>query len=125
MRKRAGNLGFVAVTILLVLLTAFCFAGTVASRTTLDSAELEGYYRQQEDQLVSRVRRFLEEQGFACSGVMLTRVVESDGSREYTLTVHHGEIDRMSASERDALAEKLAGLTFQDETCVVTFFISH
>lgn len=125
MRKRAGNLGFVAVTIILVLLTALCFAGTVASRTMLDSAELEGYYRQQEDQLVSRVRSFLEEQGFAYSGVMLTRVVEPDGSREYTLTVHHGEIDRMSASERDALAEKLADLTFQDETCVVTFFISH
>lgn len=125
MRKRAGNLGFVAVTILLVLLTALCFAGTAASRTTVDSAELEGYYRQQEDRLVSRARSFLEEQGYAYSGVMLTRVVEPDGSREYTLTVHHGEIDRMSEPERDALAERLAGLTFQDETCAVTFFISH
>lgn len=125
MRKRTGNLGFVAVTILLVLLTAFCFAGTAASRTTLNSAELEGYYRQQEDQLVSRARRFLEEQGFAYSGVMLTRVVEPDGSREYTLTVHHGEIDRMSAPERDALAERLAGLAFQEEAFAVTFFISH
>lgn len=125
MRKRTGNPGFVAVTIILVLLAAFCFAGTAASRTTLDSAELEGYYRQQEDQLVSRARRLLEEQGFANSGVMLTRVVEPDGSREYTLTVHHGEIDRMSASERDALVERLAGLAFQDEACAVTFFISH
>lgn len=125
MRKRAGNLGFVAVTIILVLLTALCFAGTAASRASSDSAELEGYYRQQEDRLVSRARRLLEEQGFAYSGVMLTCVVEPDGSREYTLTVHHGEIDRMPAPERDALAEKLAGLAFQDETGVVTFFISH
>lgn len=125
MRKRAGNLGFAAVTAILAFLTALCFAGTAASRTTLDGAELEGYYRQQEDQLVNRVRNFLEEQGFACSGVMLTRVVEPDGSREYTLTVHHGEITRMSASERDALAEKLAGLAFPDETCAVMFLISH
>lgn len=125
MRKRAGSLGFVAVTIILVLLTALCFAGTVESRTTLDGAESEGYYRQQEERLVSRARSFLEEQGFAYSGVMLTRVVEPDGSREYTLTVHHGEIDRMSAPERDALAERLAGLAFQDETIAITFFISH
>lgn len=125
MRKIAGNLGFVAVTILLILLTALCFAGTVASRTTLDGAEMEGYYRQQEEQLVSRAREFLEEQGLAYSGVMLTRVVEADGSRAYTLTVHHGEIDRMSAPERDALAERLADLAFQDGTLEVMFFITH
>lgn len=125
MRKIAGNLGFAAVTILLILLTALCFAGTVASRTTLDGAEMEGYYRQQEEQLVSRAREFLEEQGFAYSGVMLTRVVEADGSRAYTLTVHHGEIDRMSAPERDALAERLADLAFQDGTLEVMFFITH
>ena len=125
MRKIAGNLGFAAVTILLILLTALCFAGTVASRTTLDSAELEGYYRQQEEQLVSRAREFLEEQGFAYSGVMLTRVVEADGSRAYTLTVHHGEIDRMSAPEREALAERLEGLAFPDGTLGVMFFITH
>lgn len=125
MRKRAGNLGFVAVTIILILLTALCFAGTVASRTTLDSSELEGYYRQQEEQLVSRAREFLEEQGFVYSGVMLTRVVEADGSRAYTLTVHHGEIDRMSAPEREALAERLEGLAFPDGTLGVMFFITH
>lgn len=125
MRKIAGNLGFVAVTILLILLTALCFAGTVASRTTLDSSELEGYYRQQEEQLVSRARDFLEEQGFVYSGVMLTRVVEADGSRAYTLTVHHGEIDRMSAPEREALAERLEGLAFQDGALEVMFFITH
>lgn len=124
MRKRAGSLGFAAVTIILVLLTALCFAGTAASRTTLGSAEREGYYRQQEDRLVSRARRFLEEEGFAYSGVMLTRVVEPDGSREYTLTVHHGEIDRMSAPERDALAERLAGLVFQDGTCAADIFLN-
>lgn len=125
MRKRAGNLGFAAVTILLILLTALCFAGTVASRTTLDSSELEGYYRQQEEQLVSRARDFLEEQGFVYSGVMLTRVVEADGSRAYTLTVHHSEIDRMSAPEREALAERLEGLAFQDGALEVMFFITH
>lgn len=125
MRKIAGNLGFVAVTIILILLTALCFAGTAASRTTLDGAEMEGYYRQQEEQLVSRAREFLEEQGFAYSGVMLTRVVEADGSRAYTLTVHHGEIDRMSVPERDALAERLADLAFQDGALEVMFFITH
>lgn len=118
MRKNAGSLGFWAATILLVLVAVFFFTATVMSRTSLDQAELEGYYREKEEQLVRDAREFLNQQGYQNSGVMLTRVIGSDGSRVYTVTLHHGGFDRLGEAEREALVRKLAELEFADENAV-------
>ena len=115
--RKTGSFGFVAATVLLVLIAAFSCVGTVKSRTSCNNAELEGYYRELEGKLAEDTKDYLEEQGFHNSGVMVNRVVEADGSREYTVTVHHREIDRMSGEERAALAEELNRLTFSDENC--------
>lgn len=117
MERRAGSLGFMAVTIILVLVTAFFCAGTVMSRTDFDARELESYYREKESRLVKDTWTYLNRQGFADSGVMLTRVVEADGSRAYTVTVHHGRLDSLSEAEREQLAEELEELAFQDDSC--------
>lgn len=117
MRKKAGIFGFVAVTIILVLVAALFFTKTVMSRTDIDAAELEGYYRVKEEALVKDTREYLSAHGFQNSGVMLTRVVDAEGKRYYTVTVHHGEIDRMTKEERAELADKMSELDFADENC--------
>lgn len=114
MEKKAGSFRFVAVTVLLVSVAALSFAGTVMCRTNLSGAELEGYYRERENQMVKDIRAYLNRNGFDNSGVMLTRVVDGGGSRMYTVTVHHREIDRMGMTERDALARELTALAFED-----------
>lgn len=118
MRKNAGSLGFWAATILLVLVAAFFVTATVRSRTALDRAELEGYYREKEEQLVREARKYLNAQGYQDSGVMLTRVVGADGSRVYTVTLHHSDFDRLEEEEREALVRELSGLEFADENVV-------
>lgn len=118
MRKKAGSLGFWAATILLVLVAAFFVTATVRSRTALDRAELEGYYREKEEQLVREARKYLNAQGYQDSGVMLTRVVGADGSRVYTVTLHHSDFDRLEEEEREALVRELSGLEFADENAV-------
>lgn len=118
MRKNAGSLGFWAVTVLLVLVAAFFVTATVMSRTSLDQAELEGYYREKEEQLVRNARKFLNTHGYQNSGVMLTRVIEEDGSRVYTVTLHHGDFDRLEEAEREALVRELSELEFADENAV-------
>lgn len=122
MEKKAGSFQFVAATIILVSVAAISFVGTVMAmagtplgRTNLNSAEPEGCYREKERQLVKDTRRELERQGFINSGVMLTRVVEGDGKRTYTVTIHHREIDRMETAEREELAWELAAFAFEDE----------
>lgn len=117
MERRAGMAGFVAVTILLVLIAAFFCVETVMSRTNVDARELEEYYLSKEQELTREIRKVLEEKGFENSGVMVTRVVETDGGRRYTVTVHHGRIDDMCDEEREKLLEELKEISFTDDQC--------
>lgn len=120
MKRKAGSFRFWAATVILVSVAALSFAGTVMCRTDLGSAELEAYYRKKEEQLVKDTRAYLNRSGFDNSGVMLTRVVDGDGSRMYTVTVHHREIDRLEEAEREALARELETFAFEDSSS--TFF---
>ena len=118
MEGRAGSVRFWAVTIMLVFVTAFCFAGTVRCGTGSGGQELENDYRERERQLVEKAREYLDRQGYADSGVMLTRVVDADGSREYTLRIHHGRIAGLSGKEREKLVNGLQEIAFEDQHCV-------
>ena len=115
--KNINRGGFITVVLLLTLIAVYCSAGTVMSRTDLSAQELEGFYREKEEGLVDEVREFLNGEGFPNSGVMLTRVTDADGSREYTLTVHHGKIDRLDEENRLLLMEQLEKMVFEDEDC--------
>ena len=112
-----STIAFVAVTIFLIAVIAFCVAGTVISQTDIGAQEMENYYREQEKELLAETKAYLNENGFQKSGVTLTRVVDSEGKREYTFTIHHGKIDKMSEAERIELAESLAEWAVIDENC--------
>lgn len=119
MRKGTGMAGFLAVTVILVSVAAFFCAETVMCRTRVEDCEFEEYYRTKERELAENVREVLRGEGLDNSGVMITRVVEADGSRQYTVAVHHSGIDAMEEGERELLAEKLESLTFEDDRCSV------
>lgn len=114
--SRMNKGSFAAAVAVLTLITVYCCAGTVMSRTGLSAEEVEAYYSVKEDALVESVREFLNREGYTNSGVMLTRVVEADGSREYTLTVHHGKIDNMCEADRELLMGELEKIVFEDES---------
>lgn len=120
MKRRMGNIAFVTATLGLVMIIAFCCRGVAMSRTNLSVQELEGYYQEKERALVEDAREFLSQRGLADSGVMLTRVVDEGGGRQYTLTVHHGRITKMSEDDRRFLMEELQQIVFEDEDS--TFF---
>ena len=115
MKRKMSMLKFMAVTVLLVLATAYFCAETVKCKSEVAAEELEIFYQEKEAQLVKETRAFLSEEGFANSGVVLTKVVEADGSREYTLTVHHSRIDKMTEEEREILLGKMEHLVFFGE----------
>lgn len=115
--KNSKNLKWILTTIVLILVTAFSIAGTVISKNDFKAGELEQYYLQKEKQLTEDVRDFLNQKGYRNSGVTVTRVLEANGNREYTVTVHHGDIDRMTEGERTVLAGEMGNLTFEDEHC--------
>lgn len=101
---------FVITTLILIFVTVFCTAGTVIGQDK-DSVHVdEKYYREMEREYVKQVRSYLNDNGYENGGVMLTRVVEADGSREYTLSVHHKRINRLSKAEQKELEEVLQTL---------------
>lgn len=115
--ERAGMMGFWAVTVLFLLVAALLCAGTAVSGTDMGARELEKYYREKEYELAADIRGMLQREGMENSGVMVTRVVEADGSRSYTVTVHHSGIDNMSEAERQQLLRRLENLNFEGEGC--------
>ena len=117
MEKRTGMLGFVAVTVLLVLIAALFVGETVMSRTGIAARDMEEFYLAKEKKLTEEVRELLALKGFENSGVMVTRVVEADGNRLYTVTVHHAGIDYMDDEDRELLLSQLEALSFDDEKC--------
>lgn len=122
MRSKIGKgvnstIAFVAATICLVVVIAFCVAGTVVSQTSIEGQALENYYREQEKQLLAETKEYLTELGFRNSGVTLTRVVDEEGAREYTFTIHHGKIDCMEENERQELVGKLSKIAVLEGDC--------
>ena len=102
-----GTIIFLATTIFLVAVSAFCITGTVISQTNIGEKEFENFYREQEKELLCLTKQQLEDLGYANCGVTLTRVVDEIGNREYTFTIHHRKIDKMSMDERKELAAEL------------------
>ena len=46
-------------------------------------------------------------------------VQEEDGSREYTIQIHHKRIDRLDAGEKILLLNELAAIRFGDDQCII------
>lgn len=111
------NIAFTTVTVLLILISAFFISGTVQSQASGRLHVDESFYQDLEKEYVKEVRAYLNEQGFENSGVTLTRVVDEQGKREYSLTLHHKYLDSLSAEEIDAIFEEIEDMAFQAEDC--------
>lgn len=114
---------FVVTTVLLVLITAFLITGTVKSQSRDEAKANEKYYLPLEREYVRTIREYLNEAGFANSGVMLTRTVWEDGGREYFITVHNSRFSGLTKEEKAALADQLEEKSFDEANCSFTHFI--
>ena len=118
MMNSAKNITFIAATIILVLCSAFFITKTVQGQSDTDVLEKEGYYQALEQEYVSEIREYLNEQGFLNSGVTLTRVVDEQGSRDYQVTLHHKYLEMLSEEERQAIFEEIEGMAFGADGCI-------
>lgn len=108
---------FVLFTVFMILSLWFFISEKVMSQNngtvTVDEAaflELEGNY-------LSQVKVYLEEEGFRNSGVALSRVIESDGSRSYEITLHHKKLNELSLEEQEQLKADIEEMAFGVAGC--------
>lgn len=110
------NAGFITAVTVLLLVSAVLIAATAQTVGGKKGGE-EAYYVQLEREYVQEMQDILNSSGFANSGVMLTKTIYEDNSREYHIAIHHGRFDSLSAGEKEALVEELKGIVFEEEGC--------
>ncbi len=117
MRTRFG-----IITLFLVLVIAFSLKGVAMSKENNGRAEANRYYAALEKEFLKQAKQTLEEQGYSNCGVTMTRVTNEDGSREYTVLLHHKKLEWLGQADRDSLTNMLAAKGFADGVC--TFVVS-
>ena len=58
-----SNITFVFVTVLFVMISAFCIGQTVSGKEDAEAKEQEAFYREQENKLLADTRAFLNQEG--------------------------------------------------------------
>lgn len=101
----------------LIMVMVLVFSIKVKCSTIADEKHTENTYMMMETQLRENVREYLERNGYVDSGIMLTKVIDTDGSREYTLTVHNKRIDNLLDEEKQEILSDLASYDFEDVNC--------
>ena len=115
--------GFYIATLALILLIVFCVRGTVFSRENDERQQRNRYYAALEEEYLEETRALLHEAGLTDCGVNLRWVSCGDGSREYTVSLHHDRLARMPEADREALRERLSEADFHGDMCHFTYVL--
>ena len=120
---RMGTKGFIAATVILILAAAFAIGGTVMSRERKTEERHNGSYAALEEVYLDDMRQALEDGGFHDCGINIRWVCNTDGSREYTVQLHHRKFARMSDEEIADVEAVLSGTEFEDEMCSFRYVV--
>lgn len=112
----------IAGVLFMAILLLWCICGIKANAAEkADNDRVE--YQIQENDFVKNIRNCMEEQGYYNCGITLTKVMDTDGSREYKVMVHHSDIDLEDNKEIVMISENLKNVDFNAENATVNFII--
>ena len=107
---------------LMVIAILWCVLGIKANGA--EKAENDNaYYQLQEMELKSKVRAELEELGYNNCGITMTKVMNADGFREYTVLVHHQYLDTDNEEKVNDIYEVLMAIETDDTNMTVKYTI--
>lgn len=101
----------------LILIIAFCITETVISQSNEARCIEEKYYDEMEEAYLAELKQLLTGEGYRNSGVTMTRVIDEEGARSYTISIHHKLISKLSLEEQKQLSDMLSEITFPDTEC--------
>lgn len=109
----------ITAVMVLVLWSACGIKANAAERADNDRME----YQIQENTFLKEIRNCMEEEGYYNSGVTLTKIMDTDGSREYNVMVHHSDIDLDDEEKIASIYSLLCQVSFEDENVMVNYRI--
>lgn len=122
MRKNTRQRMFTMVVAGMVILILFM---ANATRQQIDerkaqsiySEEQEQQYREMENQYRIQVQTIMAQAGYPNSGITMTYVVSDDGSRQYTVQIHHKRLENMKMEEQEQLKHKVSDVKLAAGSC--------
>ena len=110
---------FYMLTVMLVFTLFSLVTMRVKGQGEVDFATDREMYEQLEDSYTERLKDMLENKGYRNAGITMTKIYQPDGSREYTVQIHHKRINQLSDGEKILLLNELAAISFGGENCSV------
>ena len=118
-KKTVVTATVITAVMVLVLWSACGIKANAAERADNDRME----YQIQENTFLKEIRNCMEEEGYYNSGVTLTKIMDTDGSREYKVMVHHSDIDLEDEEKIASIYSLLCQVSFEDENIMVNYRI--
>lgn len=81
------------------------------------------YYHELEARFRNVLEAKLERHGYHNTGINISSVINADGRRTYTVSLHNDRFDYMSESDRDYFLNDLASVAFADNETPVIYEI--
>ena len=92
----------------LLIVIASCIIGTINVRANRKQAMTDASYTEFERRYRNDIREYLNGEGFKNAGITLTKVIDTDGKRTYTLEVHHKSFSKLDDDTKAEIINKLA-----------------
>ena len=106
----------------MVIAILWCVLGIKANGA--EKAENDkAYYQLQETQLKTKIKVELEELGYNNCGITMTKIMNADGLREYTVLVHHQYLDADNKEQMNDVYEVLMAVETDDTNMTVKYTI--
>lgn len=119
-KNRKQTIGMIVAFILLVISLWSINSIKIYAKERAQNDKIE--YQLQERQFLDKVRMTLETQGYTNSGITLTKVMDLDGSREYTVLIHNADID-LNSQEEKAVYTSLSVIQMNWKNATVSYEI--
>ena len=112
----------IAGALLMVLAILWCVLGIKVNGA--EKAENDkAYYQLQETQLKGKIKAELEDLGYNNCGITMTKVMNANGLREYTVLVHHQYLDTTNEEKVNDIYEALMSVEVDDTDMTVKYTI--
>ena len=108
--------------IMAAILVLFIFSMMTMTVNAMEDKRLQhenAYYEEIEDEYVMVLRDTLSNKGYRNAGITMTKIFNADGSRDYTVKLHHRRMDKLTDEERGDLLKDLSEVAFADSECRV------
>ena len=108
---------FLTMLILLMSVIGFFTAKTIEIRAESRQQAERKLYHEMEMEYLKETEKILSEAGYANSGVNLTKIIDGEGRRTYTVKIHNRRINALKDTEKEELMDELRSVCFADGQC--------